>query len=308
METARFFHQFAALLKAGLPVQQSLGMAGKNCSPRLQQVLREASLKIELGQDLASSLDSHYFDSWTLSLIRTAEYGGSLEETFERLAIAAETRHRRQRLYRSVNLSVLMVAIGVMALLIAVLSGGTGFLLKPWFWLLIIALISGFIFLTGIAGSQKVAQELLRSLSRFPLIGGIVEARSMLYFTELELPLRCGVPILQALELVRNHIPDQVVERHLAIAAHQVQKGQTLSQSLRGKLPPLAHQMLRTGEETGNLEGMLAKLAEYYEGDLERRLKQLQGMLRPLGILAAGVLVLLMGMQGITSMLNALPK
>lgn len=307
-ETARFFHQFAALLKAGFSVQQSLGMAGKNCSVALQKTLREASFKIELGQNLASALNSGYFDSWTLSLIQAAEYAGSLEETFERLAIAAETQHRRNRLYRSVNLSVLMVVLGVLALLLALVTGGTGFLLQPWFWLVMVLVGGGFLVVSGMAGSQGMGQEMLRSLAQFPLIGGIVEARSMLCFTELELPLRCGVSILQALELVRNHIPDRVMGQNLAIASRQIQKGHTLSQSLQGRLPPLAMQMIRTGEETGNLEGMLKKLAEYYENDLERRLKQLEGTLRPIGILAAGILVLLTGIQGINSLLNALPK
>jgi type II secretory pathway component PulF len=309
LETARFFHQFAALLNAGFSVQQSLGMAGKDCSPALQKVLREASVKIEVGQDLASALESHprYFDAWTASLIRSSEYSGALAETFERLAIAAETNHKRQRLYRSVNLSVFLIILSLVALLIALLQGSTGFLLQPWFWLVVVLLVIGFVLLTRLAGSRSTSQEFLRSLSQFPLIGGIVQARSMLYFTELELPLRCGVPILQALELVRRHIPDQRVARSLAIAARQIQSGQSLSQSLRDQLSPLAAQMLRTGEETGNLEGMLRKVAEYYEGDLERRLKQLQGILRPLGIVAAGSLVLLMGIQGITSLLRSLP-
>jgi type II secretory pathway component PulF len=308
LETARFFHQFAALLNAGFSVQQSLGMAGKDCSPALQKVLREASVKIEVGQDLASALESHsrYFDAWTVSLIRSSEYSGALAETFERLAIAAETNHKRQRLYRSVNLSVFLISLSLVALLIALLQGSTGFLLQPWFWLLVVLLVVGFVGLTRLAGSRSASQEFLRSLSSFPLIGGIVQAQSMLYFTELELPLRCGVPILQALELVRRRIPDRAVAQSLAIASRQIQAGQSFSQSLRG-LSPLTAQMLRTGEETGNLEGMLGKVAEYYESDLERRLKQLQGILRPLGIVAAGSLVLLMGIQGITSLLKALP-
>lgn len=308
LETAQFFHQFAALLNAGFSVQQSLGMAGKDCRPRLQTLLREASLKIEMGQDLAMALDTGYFDDWTISLIRAAEYSGALAETCEQLAIAAEQKHRRQRLYRSVNISVLVIILCVVAFLIAAIQGGTGFLLQPWFWLLVGLVIGSLVLLMRMGQSQAMGQDVLRSLTAFPLVAGIVQARSMLYLTELELPLRCGVPILQALELVRQHMPDRVMARNLAIAVNQLQSGHTLSHSLRGKLPPLAAQMLRTGEETGNLAEMLAKLTEYYEGDLERRLKQLQGFLRPLGILVAGGLVLLAGIQSITALLNSLPR
>ncbi len=307
LETARFFHQFAALLNAGLPVQQSLGMAGKDCRPQLQKVLREASLKIEMGQDLATAIASGYFDHWTISLIRAGEYSGALAEACERLAVAAETQHKRQRLYRAVNRSVLVIVLCLVAFLCAAIQGGTGFLWQTWFWLAVIVVVGAFLTVTYLGYSPTWGQDVLRSLDRFPLIAGIVQARAMLYFTELELPLRCGVPLLQALELVQSHIPDRMVGNQLAIASRQIQAGFTLSHGLRGKLPPLAAQMLRTGEETGDLEGMLSKLAEYYESDLERRLKQLQGTLRPLGILAAGGLVLLMGIEAITSLIKSLP-
>ena len=80
-----------------------------------------------------------------------------------------------------------------------------------------------------------------------------------------------------------------------------------MSPSLAGKLPALALQMLRTGEKTGNLDEMLGKLAAYDESDLERQLKQLQATLRPRAIVAAGGLVLLMGLQTMTAILKALP-
>ncbi len=84
LEIARFFHQFAALLNAGIPVQQSLGMAGKDCSANLQRLLKEASLRVEAGQDLATALDgrSPQFNQWTIALIRAAEDSGALAETF----------------------------------------------------------------------------------------------------------------------------------------------------------------------------------------------------------------------------------
>ncbi|HEY9897117.1 MAG TPA: type II secretion system F family protein [Candidatus Sericytochromatia bacterium] len=306
LESARFFHQFAALLKAGIPVQQSLGMAGKDCSSTLQRSLKEASLKVEAGQELATALNgrSPHFDQWTIALIRTAEYSGALAETFERLAIAAETQHRRQKLYGSVITSVVIVGFALLTLLVALLSRSTAFVLQPGFFVLA-ALLTAIVFgsrrLLGAIGN---GQQLMASV---PFLKGIAQSRSLLYFTELALPLRCGVPLLQALELVRSHIPDMELRKTLAIASRHIQAGQTLSQSLAGKLPALALQMLRTGEETGNLDEMLVKLADYYESDLERQLKQLQATLRPLAIVAISGLVLLIGIQTIGSLLNALP-
>ncbi len=307
LEAARFFHQFAALLKAGIPVQQSLGMAGKDCSASFQRSLKEASLKVEAGQDLATALNgqSSHFDQWTIALIRSAEYSGALAETFERLAIAAETQHRRQKLYGSVIISVVMIGFALVTLLVVLLARSTAVVVQPGFFVLaalLTAIVVGSRRSLGATGNHS--QRLMASV---PFLKGIAQSRSLLYFTELELPLRCGVPLLQALDLVRSHIPDVELRKSLAIASRHIQAGQTLSQSLNGKLPALALQMLRTGEETGNLDEMLGKLADYYESDLERQLKQLQATLRPLAIVAIGGLVLLIGIQTIGSLLNALP-
>lgn len=309
LETARFFHQFAALLKAGIPVQQGLGMAGKEGSANLQRVLKEASLKVEAGQDLATALESRspYFDAWTIALIRSADYSGSLADTFERLAIATETQRRWQRLYSSVTVSSIIIAFAGLVLFIVLITRNTAFVMQPAFFVLVAIVIMGLLLkerLLALIGVDT-GQQLMAAV---PFLKGIAKARSLLYFTELELPLRCGVSILQALELIRPRIPDGALRQSLAIASRQIQAGQSLSQSLVGNLPPLALQMLRTGEETGNLDEMLGKLATYYESDLERQLKQLQATLRPLSILAAGVIVLLIGMQSLTSLLNALPN
>lgn len=302
LETARFFHQFSALLNAGIPVQQSLSMAGKDCSATLQQSLREASLQVEAGQDLATALEgrSPYFDAWTITLIRTAEYSGSLTETCEQLAIAAETESKRLRLYRSVLLQGSIFLMGLLALLSVVLP-------KEIMFYLNLGVTLGALFFFARIATSGAGAVLYQVMSKIPCLRGIAQARSLLYFTELELPLRCGVSLLQGLELIRSRLPDLALRQSLAIASRQIQAGQSLSQSLAGKLPALALQMLRTGEETGNLDEMLGKLAAYYESDLERQLKQLQATLRPLSLLAVGFLVLLIGVQTITSLLKALP-
>jgi type II secretory pathway component PulF len=307
LENARFFHQFAALLNAGIPVQQSLSMARRGCSANLQHVLKKASLKVEAGQDLVSALNtcSPYFDQWTIALIRAAEYSGALAETFERLAIAAETWHRRQKLYSAAIVSTITIVLASLALLVALVTRSTAFLFQPAF-LLVAAIAIAVLFLRGrllaVAGASGQA-----FMAKVPLLKGIAQARSLLYFTELELPLRCGIPMLQALELIRLHMPDLALRQSLAIASRQMQAGQTLSQSLVGKLPLLALQMISTGEETGNLDEMLGRLAAYYESDLERQLKQLQSVLQPLSIVAAGGLVLLVGLHAMKAMLKVLP-
>jgi type II secretory pathway component PulF len=178
--------------------------------------------------------------------------------------------------------------------------------IKPEFWLR--SLVMGLLLL-GISFlvtrySSRGWQQLLMNL---PVVGKLVQARSLLYLAQLQLPLSCGVPILTALELVREHIPDPVMAANLAAAARKIRIGQTLTSSLEGKLPPIAMQIIRTGEQTGNLDNALQNLGEYYEGELQRRLRLLESSLRPLSVLAIGALIASVGIRGITLLLNSLP-
>ncbi len=307
-EQAQFFHQLTALLNSGLSVQQSLNLAGKDCNPSFQRYLQTASAAVGGGQDLASaiSLDSRYFDGWTISLLRLAEYSGSLPQTCAQLAIAFEAQVRRERLYRSVRRLAITTVWSVLILVAAIFNRTPTGLVKPEFWLRSLAialLLLGISFLTSSYSTER-SQQLAMKL---PVVGKLIQARSMIYLGKLALPLSCGVTLLTALELVREYIPDRVLRANLASAARKIRAGQTLSYSLQGKLPPIAMEIIRTGEETGNLDTALQNLVEYYEGDLERRLNWLQLSLRPLSFLALSGLVAVVSVRGLTTLLDSLP-
>lgn len=309
-EEASFFHQLAALLSAGLSLQHSLAMAGKDYRPAFQQHVQQVSASIGTGQDLATALarPPRFFDGWTISLIRMAEHSGALATICQQLALVAEQKQQRDRLYRSLGLATIALFFSLFALLTALLQRGTQFLTNPGFWLLGLLLI-GILFASFQAvRSPQTSPGIRQTLGDVPIVGNILQAQSMLYLSELVLPLQCGVSMLAAIELVRGHIPDPALRSHLAKASRQIQSGHTLSHSLQGKLPAIALQFIQTGEQTGNLDGMLQKLAEYYEGELERLLRQLQGFVRPLSIVAIGAIVLLAGIQTVTSLINALPN
>jgi type II secretory pathway component PulF len=135
----------------------------------------------------------------------------------------------------------------------------------------------------------------------------------MLNFSELSLPLSCGVPIVTALDLVgglcasSRDFASQEMAVNLKRARQQVKKGATLSDSLQGKLPPVAMQAVVTGEETGRLDEALEKLAEYYQRELAENLVKLKGMLVPVSIVAMGGVVALLGYGAIATLINSLP-
>lgn len=307
-EKARFFYQFAALLNSGITLPQSLISAGKNCNPSFQRYLQKVSAAVEAGQELAWALafERRYFDGWTISLIRLAEYSGSLPQTSSQLAADAEAQARRERIYRSVNFSAIATIWGLLIMIAVIFNGNPMGFLKPEFWLrsLSIALLLLGISFVGSRYSSTRWQEFLMNL---PLVGSLVKARSLLYFAQLQLPLSCGVPILAALELAREHIPDPTMKANLSSASRKIRAGQTLSRSLQGKLPPIAMQIIRTGEETGNLDTALHNLTEYYTDELERGLRRLEKPLQTLSILAIGGLIAVVGIRGLILVFNSLP-
>lgn len=308
-EKSQFFYQFAASLNSGLSVQQSLTLASQNCRPAFQRYLQQVSIVVESGQDLASALavDSHDIDRWTISLIRLADYSGSLAQTCRQLAIAAEAQVKHRRLIRSVTLSVVTIIWSLLILTAAILNPTPTGLLKPEFWLrsLAIALlllgISVFLSRYSSQGSRQLAMEL-------PIVGQLVQARSLLYLAELRLPLSCGVSALTAIELLKEHIPDPVMKSNLTRAARYIRIGQPLSLSMEGQIPPIAIAMIRTGEETGNLNAALENLAQHYERELEQGLYWLQASLRTLSLVAIASLIAIVGIRGLTVLLNSLPE
>ncbi len=306
---AWFFSQLAALLNSGMTVQQSLNLVARDCAPSFQRYLHHISAAVEGGLDFASALavDSRYFDGWTISLIRLAEYSGSLPQTCNQLATAAEARARWKRLYRSVRLSAIASVWSLLILTAVILNPSPKGFIKPEFWLRSLAIALLLLAISFLASRyfRRGSQPWVMNL---PILGRLIQARSLLYLTQLQLPLSCGVSLLTALELVREHIPDFVMRANLSRAARKIRAGQTLSRSLQGKLPPIAMQMIITGEETGNLDTALQNIAQYYEGELERRLSVLQSRLRPLSLLAIASLVAVVGIRGITLLLNSLPN
>lgn len=306
-EKARFFYQMAALLNSGLSLQQSLNLAGQDCSASFRRYLQQLSLVVESGQDLATAitLNDRYFDRWTLSLIRLAEYSGSLAQICSNLAIASETQIRHQRLYGSVRFLTIIMVWSLLILSAVIFNRTPMGFIRPEFWLrsLLIALL---LFLIGFLASRYLGRGsfLVRKL---PIVGRIAETRSLLYFAQLQLPLSCGLSILAAVELLREHIPDIVMKANLSSAARQIRAGKTLSRSLEGKLPPIALQMLHTGEETGNLDRALQSINQYYENNLEQRLRSLESSLRLLGMLAIALLICAVAIRGLRLLLNSLP-
>ncbi|MBD0336828.1 MAG: type II secretion system F family protein [Cyanobacteria bacterium Co-bin13] len=292
MNKARFFHQFAALLKAGFPTGKSLAMAGQATSAEI--FLAQSSQRVEAGEPVAATLRGRQspFTPWEIALLQIGEASGTLAEVSLRLAQQTEVHQRRAKLYGSVTVAL---GMGVMALLLGLAALlGIDWILHPAFLLPLAGVLA-----LGLIGKDFVQLEALEysQLWYMPGFKGVSEARSQIYLAELALPLHCGLPMDQALELLRPRLPDPLLAAAIGTAAQQVRQGRSLSQSLQRKVPPTTLQMIRTGEETGTLDTLLDKLGKYYEGELEQRLKRIEGILRPLSLVSMGAILLMLGLQ-----------
>jgi len=295
LEKAELFSQLAVLLDSGLTVHKSLIAIAKKSHPRLGRYLGKAILSLGRGEDLPEALGrvSRIFDPWTTSLLDVAARSGALPEMFWQLAKLERQEWDRQNFYRSVALAAVTSGVSLLLFLAAVLYTTKA---GPGRWLLAGLLVAGL----GLALPQ--------SIPRLPWVRRARTARAMLYLGQLELPLRCGLPILTAIELVRDRIPKSEMAGTLTVALGQIPAGKTLSQSLEDRLPAAAIRTIRTGEETGQLERALYHLKVYYERELERSLRVMQGILVPVTLLAAGGVVALLSLNAMKSLFILLPS
>jgi type II secretory pathway component PulF len=293
----QFFSQLAALLKAGMSVSQSLQIISSKFPKTWRQYLQQVNLVISQGENLATGLTNagKYFDQWSLSLISLGEISGNLAETCEYLSQSLLQQQKLNKIYRQIILCAIACFTNLI-LLILVIASKLNFLTPS---IVILGLIVVFICLNY----QKLVLKI-------PLVGKILEARSMLNFTQIVIPLSCGLSIFQSMDLVENlcRAKHPNIANYLKSAIRQMKKGKTFSESLHGKFPAIALTMIKTGEETGDIAGAIARLAKYYEQELISSLKILQGILLPMSILAMGVFVALIGVEGISQYLRALPQ
>jgi len=286
------FQRLAALLGSGFSLAHALRLAAPDLRGATGDRLAQLAAQIDAGQDFPTALSQqkHYFGAWTVNLLSVGAASGSLVEVCEDLARTADRQKRHRRLYRSISFSLGAIGLSCATLGIALSGLGTSF------WINLVFL--GILLLIAYQSRNFLSNSSLTAwLLTQPVIGPILEARMVLKITELAVPLRCGLSPLAALELLRYQPIDGYLDQTLKKATKVVKQGKPLSVGFQNRLPSTALNMIRTGEEAGSLDDLLVKLAEYYESELDRQLHQLQGIMKPLGILAMGVIVLVLGIS-----------
>jgi type IV pilus assembly protein PilC len=322
-EKAIASRQLAVLVNSGVPIVRALGLLSEQArNPKLKKALLGLASDVSQGTSLSESMRKFpdVFDMLYVAMIQAGEVGGVLDEVLDRLSKLLEDNARLQNQIKSAMsypLTVMAIAIlvflGMTIFLIPVFAGifdGLGAELPAFTQAMLMIskvlrtpMYSGTAVLLIIAG-VIVFQQYYRTpvgrvtvdqlLLKLPLFGDLVQKTATARFCRTFGSLtRAGVPILTSLEIVRDTSGNQVIANSMDAARREVQGGGLISLALQRTkaYPPMAIGMLSIGEETGEMDAMLMKVADFYEDEVEQAVKALTSMMEPLMIILVGGIV-----------------
>lgn len=320
-EVMHLTRQLGAFVSAGLPLTEavhSLGREAENSSVRRMMLEVEDGLRD--GERLSDCFDRHprIFPEFYRGILRSAELSGRLDTVLGQLArylerdLEARRRVKQATIYPGVVAAMSVVTLVVLAgfvlprfqeffdslgaelpLPTRILLGITEFL-SSWWWALMIgagALILALVYVLSTTPGRYLRDRLVLAL---PVIGPTVQFALVERFCRiLSSMVSAGVQLPQALRVATGSLPNRVYRRSLARVMEAMLQGEGLARPLAatGLFPATAAQMLRVGEDTGTLDGQLEVTAQYYEGELDYKLKKLIGLFEPAVILLMGGVV-----------------
>lgn len=322
-DMAVFSRQFSVMINAGVAIVRCLGVLSEQCpNPKLKKALLGVSTEVQQGTNLSESLGKYpdCFDQLYVSMVEAGETGGVLDEVLNRLSKLLEDMARLQNQIKSamaypvaVGLLAVVAFLGMTLFLIPVFAKifqdlGTELPALTQFMLDLSSFLrSPLVVLPifGIAGAVFAFKKYYATpagrlqidgmMLKMPLFGPLNEKVAVARFCRVFGTLtRSGVPIMQALEIVCNTIPNKVIANAIADARSEIQQGGVMSLALqRSKVfPSLAIQMISIGEETGELDSMMMKVADFYEDEVEQTVKALTSIIEPV------MMVFIAGMVG----------
>ncbi|AUC59815.1 type IVa pilus assembly protein PilC [Cyanobacterium sp. HL-69] len=312
-DKAIFSRQFAVLVNAGVAIVRALSvLAEQSSNPKFKKALSAINEDVQQGTNLSEALAKHpdCFDQLYVSMVEAGEIGGVLDEVMNRLAKLLEDVSRLQNQVKSamaypvtVGLFAVVAFLGMTIFLIPVFSGIfdqlgaelpaltqfmvtlSAFLRSPAAVipvLVIIGLVFGFRqYYKTPAGRLQIDSIALK----LPIFGDLNQKSAVARFCRVFGTLtRSGVPILQCLEIVEETIGNRVIGNAIGAAKNSVLEGGMLSLAIEEKnvFPAMAVQMMSIGEETGELDAMMMKVADFYEDEVEQAIKALTSVIEPI--------------------------
>ncbi len=321
-DIAVFTRQLATMMKAGVPLLQSFDIVARGSSnPRMTKLLNDIRSDVETGTSLSAAFRKHplHFDALYCNLVEAGEAGGILEALLERLALyqektlAIKAKIKSALIYPVAVLVVAFVVVAVIMIFVIpafkevftsfgadlpaptlVVIAMSEFFVK-WWWLIFGLLFGGtYFFFQSWRRSEKMQKTMDRLLLKAPVFGDLMHKSAVARWTRtLATMFAAGVPLVEALDSVGGASGNAV----FAEATEQIQKdvstGSPLTTSMQstGIFPQMVLQMSAIGEESGSLDHMLSKAAEFYEDEVDEMVKGLSSLMEPFIIVILGTII-----------------
>lgn len=316
-----FTRQFATMIDSGLPLVQGLDvLARQSDNPAFRKVLFGVKEHVETGGTLAEALRKYpkVFDDLFTNMVDAGENGGILDIILERIAVHLEKSLKLRReiktamIYPSVVVSAAVIVTAVLLIFViptfaelfqdfgAALPLPTQIVISISNFVVdnIIALIGSFvaivIFLFRFMRTDRGKEVIHPMALRMPIFGDIIKKVAVARFTRtLGTMLSSGVPILEALNICARTAGNKVVEKDVFRARISISEGKSMTEPLTESpvFPPMVIQMIGVGEQTGALDAMLQKIADFYEEEVDNAVNAMKQLIEPVMILFLGVIV-----------------
>jgi type IV pilus assembly protein PilC len=315
-----FTRLFATMIDAGLPIVQCLDiLQGQTDNKLFANILRDVKASVEQGATFSDSLRRHpkVFDPLYTNLVQAGEVGGILDTILNRLAVYIEKAMKLRRQVRGAMVYpsiVLVVFLGVLTILLAFVIPGFQNMFKDfgakdelpvltqgvmavshffvgnfvWFFLAMTGIIVGLTYLYKTpAGKRQIHKIMLKA----PVLGPVLRKIAVARFTRtLGTLLSSGVPILDALEIVAKTAGNVIVEEAIMFARARISEGKNMAEPLMqtNVFPPMVVQMVGVGEQTGALDAMLNKIADFYEEEVDVAVSAMTALIEPVMMVGIG--------------------
>ncbi len=317
-EVAIFTRQFSVMIDSGLPLVQCLEILGSQQDNRtFQKILFQVRQDVESGATLAESLRKHpkAFDDLYANMVAAGEAGGILDTILQRLSTYIEKIVKLRSAVRSAMVypvAVILIAVGVVWIILwkviptfATLFEGLGASLPlptritiaashfigSFWWLIFLSIGLTAFLIHRYYQTHKGRRHIDRLMINLPVLGVVIKKIAVARFCRtLGTLVSSGVPILEALEITAKTSGNSIVEDAIMATRASVEEGKTIAEPLKATdvFPPMVVQMVAVGEQTGALETMLSKIADFYEDEVDEATANLLSLLEPIMICFLG--------------------
>ena len=316
-----FTRQFATMIDAGLPIVQGLEILSQQSENKaFRNIIRVIKQDVEGGFTLADALKKHpkAFDDLYVNMVAAGEVGGVLNTILNRIALFIEKSAKLKSKVKGAMIypcTIVVVAVGVVTILLlyvipvfAELYGGMGKALPAptqitidmsnWFRAYFVYMVIGVgILVAAIRYYYKTSQGRMvidGIMLKMPIIGDLLRKVAVARFSQnMSILLSSGVPILDGLAITAKTAGNRVVEQAIMDARVSISQGKTVAEPLTESkiFPPMVCQMVAIGENTGALDAMLKKVADFYEDEVDNSVANLTSLMEPLIMVVLGVIL-----------------